>query len=95
MKKKKTHKYKSNNSRLSIIHKYKSEEFSLIFILSNDYSNNYTLKYYIQSHNDFENETYIDEEKERKRVALNANESNRRCSNLIRGPEYDPHGVHS
>lgn len=92
--KKKTHKYKSNNSRLSIIHKYKSEEFSLIFILSNDYSNNYILKYYNEkSHN--ENETYIDEEKERKRVALNANESNRRCSNLIRGSEYDPHGVHS
>lgn len=86
-------KKKKHINTSQIIHKYKSEEFSLIFILSNDYSNNYILKYYIQSHN--ENETYIDEEKERKRVALNANESNRRCSNLIRGPEYDPHGVHS
>lgn len=93
--KKKKHINTSQIIHVSIIHKYKSEEFSLIFILSNDYSNNYTLKYYIQSHNDFENEMYIDEEKERKRVALNANESNRRCSNLIRGSEYDPHGVHS
>lgn len=91
--KKKKHINTSQIIHVSIIHKYKSEEFSLIFILSNDYSNNYILKYYIQSHK--ENETYIDEEKERKRVALNANESNRRCSNLIRGPEYDPHGVHS